>query len=101
MGTVIAEISVVPIGTGETGVGDYIHDVIDKLKDEATVKFEVNPMGTVLEGELEDVLKVIRHLHEVPFTDGAKRVLTDIKIDDRRDKTESMERKVARATGTA
>lgn len=99
MGTVVAEVAVVPIGTASTAIGDYIEDVINQLKHEGKVKYQVNAMSTVLEGELDDVIQVIRHMHEVPFKDGAKRVLTDVRIDDRRDKPESMEHKVERALG--
>ncbi len=51
-------------------------------------------MGTIVEGELEDIMKVIMQMHEVPFENKAKRVSTSIKIDDRRDKTATMEKKV-------
>ena len=51
-------------------------------------------MGTILEGELDVILAVIRRMHEVPFLQGGQRVLTSIKIDDRRDKVGTMEAKL-------
>jgi uncharacterized protein (TIGR00106 family) len=45
-------------------------------------------MGTIIEGDLDEILEVIRKMHEHPFTQGAVRVSTSIKIDDRRDKPE-------------
>ena len=45
-------------------------------------------MGTVIEGDLDSVLRVIRQMHEAPFKAGALRVSTLIKIDDRRDHPE-------------
>jgi uncharacterized protein (TIGR00106 family) len=51
-------------------------------------------MGTIIEGELNDILRVIRQMHEAPFAAGAARVSTLIKIDDRRDKAHSMIGKV-------
>lgn len=99
MGVVIAEVSVVPLGTGDTGLGDYVQKVVRALKDTPDLKFEVTPMCTVIEGELADVMKVVGKMHEAPFEAGVKRVMTEVRIDDRRDKVESMEHKVERALG--
>ena len=51
-------------------------------------------MGTILEGDLDDLLSIVRKMHEKMFTLGAKRVVTSINIDDRRDKRETIEYKV-------
>ncbi len=51
-------------------------------------------MGTIIEGELAEILAVIQEMHEVPFAHGALRVSTQIKIDDRRDKDATMQGKV-------
>jgi uncharacterized protein YqgV (UPF0045/DUF77 family) len=44
---------------------------------------------------MDNVLEAARMLHEVPFSKGVSRVLTTIKIDDRRDKKLTMKGKVA------
>jgi uncharacterized protein (TIGR00106 family) len=52
-------------------------------------------MGTVIEGDLDEILRVVRLMHESPFNEGAQRVSTQIKIDDRRDvKTHTLAYKV-------
>jgi len=51
-------------------------------------------MGTIIEGDIDAILPVLRRMHELPFAQGAVRVSTLIKIDDRRDKTSSIEGKV-------
>jgi len=51
-------------------------------------------MGTVVLGPIDDVLNVARKMHEVPFGQGAQRVVTTIKIDDRRDKEATLTSKV-------
>jgi uncharacterized protein YqgV (UPF0045/DUF77 family) len=43
-------------------------------------------MGTNMEGDLRKLIKVALKMHHVPFEKGALRVLTTLKIDDRRDK---------------
>jgi uncharacterized protein (TIGR00106 family) len=91
---VVAEISVVPLGTGSASVSEYVAACIDVLEEEKSVSYRLTPMGTILEGSLEDVLKVTRRMHEVPFLKGALRVATTLKIDDRRDKKLTMEGKL-------
>jgi len=43
-------------------------------------------MGTVVHGQPDMLLRVAQALHELPFQQGVKRVMTHISIDDRRDK---------------
>jgi uncharacterized protein (TIGR00106 family) len=97
---VIAEISVVPIGTGEASLSKYVAECVKAL-DGCGIKYTLTPMGTVLEGELEEVLDAVRILHKVPFNSGAQRVYTRLVLDERRDKeataagkVESVEKKL-------
>jgi len=91
----IAQVTIIPIGTGDTGVSEYvaaIQDVLAAAPEE--VKHRMTPMSTLIEGPLDEVLAVIRRMHEVPFQRGAQRVSTSISIDDRRDKPSTMEQKM-------
>ena len=81
----ILEISVVPIGTKETSLSSYVADCIRVLK-KADVPFELSAMGTNVEGDLKKLIDIALKMHQVPFKKGAQRVVTTIKIDDRRDK---------------
>ena len=56
--------------------------------------YQLGPMFTTIQGELEDCLDVIRKMHESLFEAGALRVSTSIKVDDRRDKAGDMRAKV-------
>jgi len=91
---IVAEISVVPLGTGNASVSEYVADCMDVLAGHSGIKYRLTPMGTILEGPLDLVLKVTRAMHEVPFTKGAVRVITTLKIDDRCDKRLSMKGKL-------
>jgi len=51
-------------------------------------------MGTIIEGEIGDVMQCVLKMHEIPFGEGVKRVYTTVKIDDRRDKKITIESKV-------
>jgi uncharacterized protein (TIGR00106 family) len=88
----ILEISVVPIGTKDTSLSSYVSDCIRILKKEK-VPYELTAMGTNIEGNLEDLIKLALKMHQVPFKKGANRVVTTIKIDDRRDKVGTLSAK--------
>lgn len=89
----IVEISVIPLGTKSPGVSTYVVAALKPLK-KSGLKYQLTPMGTIIEGELDAVIPVIRQMHEACFKEGAERVVTTIKIDDRRDKPLSMESKI-------
>lgn len=89
----IMEISVVPLGLGQTSVGDYIADIMRYLQKEG-VPHRLTDMGTIVEGNTDQLLAVARALHELPFNRGVKRVLTHLTIDDRRDKEVHLDTKI-------
>ena len=91
----IVQVTIVPLGTGTPSVSDYVaavHQVLEQSGEK--IKFQLTPMSTTIEGELDDLLAVVRRMHEVPFDNGAMRVSTSITIDDRRDKQGTMEQKL-------
>ena len=91
---VIAEVSVVPIGTKTSSVSKYIAKAIEPLNKQTGVSFNLTAMGTILEGELSDVMTAIARMHNNVFDEEVNRVVTNIRIDDRRDKNTSGNYKV-------
>ena len=83
---VIAEFAICPVGTGSTEVGNYVKGCIDILKKAKGIKYELNSMGTTVEGPLTLIMELFQKMNEVPFGMGAQRVYSIIKVDDRRDK---------------
>jgi uncharacterized protein (TIGR00106 family) len=55
----------------------------------------MHAMGTSLEGETADVLALVAELHAVPFELGVPRVYSVLKLDERRDREQTLEDKVA------
>ncbi len=91
----VVEISIVPLGTGSTSLSPYVAACEKVLRENSgNLKYELTAMGTILEGDLDQIITLVRRLHEVPFDQGAQRVSTNIKIDDRRDRTGTIEQKV-------
>ena len=93
MARAIAELVVVPLGTGTPSVSAYVAEVEKKLR-KFSLEVRLTPMGTVLEGELTEILRAVQEAHEVPFTCGALRVATNLRIDERRDKDLTMDGKI-------
>jgi len=95
---VIVEIKIVPVGTVTTSLSRYIAACFNTVKQAQDISYQLTAMGTIIQGPLERVLELAQQMHEVPFTMGAKRVVTTISIDDRRDKSATMESKVRAVT---
>jgi uncharacterized protein (TIGR00106 family) len=89
----IVFVSIAPLGTATASLSAYVAGVERVLRDSG-LKSQLTAMGTIIEGDIDAILPVLRRMHELPFAEGAVRVSTLIKIDDRRDKTSSIEGKV-------
>lgn len=90
----IVRLSIVPIGTTTPSLSEYVADAVKVLELQGDISYQLTPMGTILEGDLDRLLNVIRQMHESVFSGKVQRVLTSITIDDRRDKPATMEDKV-------
>ncbi len=90
MGQVVAEVTVVPLGTGSASLSAWVADVEKVLKGFPRLKSLLTPMSTILEGDLDEVIEAVKAMHEAPFRLGALRVSTTLRIDDRRDRPLTM-----------
>ncbi|MDD3815710.1 MAG: MTH1187 family thiamine-binding protein [Desulfocapsaceae bacterium] len=81
----LLQLTIIPIGTSTPNLGDYVLTIQKRLTDMGAT-FMLNDMGTLIEGEATELLKLVIALYESPFDEGAVRVVTQITIDDRRDK---------------
>lgn len=87
----LAEVSIIPIGIGSS-IGDRLAEVL-KIIDASGLPYKVNPMGTVIEGEWDEVMKLIKKCQGALMKTG-ERTLTTITIDDRKGKPNRIEEKV-------
>ncbi len=91
---IIAEITVIPIGTKTPGVSKYVAKAVDALK-ELGLKPELTAMSTIFEAEdISVILNAFEAVHESVFEQGAERVVTTLRIDERRDKEGSIKQKM-------
>jgi uncharacterized protein (TIGR00106 family) len=89
---VLLEFSMSPLGKGES-VGKYVARSLDII-DKSGVEYRLNPMGTVLEGEWDDVFRVVRKCYERMKKD-CNRISCSIKIDYRKGHKGRLSSKVA------
>jgi uncharacterized protein (TIGR00106 family) len=91
---VIVEVSVVPVGTGEASVSAYVRAAV-KIIEETDLDYQVNSMGTCLQGEWDEIFSTLKAVHDELAKMGCSRIVTTVKIDDRRDKYGTMDAKIA------
>lgn len=90
---IIVEFSVTPIGVG-VSLSSYICEAV-KVLEKKNVKYQLTAMGTIFEAKtIDEAFKNIMEAHEAVIKAGAVRVITNVKIDDRRDRESSMEKKI-------
>ena len=92
----IVAVSISPTGSGPS-VSEYVAAALRVVEAQDEVAWELGPMFTTLEGDLDAIFALIRRMQEAVFEAGAVRVGTVLKIDDRRDKVATMADKVSSA----
>ncbi len=97
---VLLEFSMSPLSKGES-VSQYVARSLDII-DRSGVQYRLNPMGTVLEGEWDEVFDVVKRCFQAMRKD-CDRISTVIKVDYRKrhrgrlvSKVESIERQLKR-----
>jgi len=86
MARIIAQFTLIPIGTGSTSLAKYVAEAIRGLK-EGGINYQLTPMSTIIEGEtLDEIFEAIKKAHEALIKTGVKRISILINIDDRLDK---------------
>jgi uncharacterized protein (TIGR00106 family) len=87
----IVEFTIIPIGKGES-ISEYVSQVVD-IVDDSGIDYKLTPMGTIIEGEWNEVMDLIKKCHH-HVKDQSNRVDTRIVIDDRKGKKNRITRKI-------
>jgi len=88
----ILNFSMFPIGKKES-LSDEVAKVIEIVED-GGLPYKLHSMGTVIEGEWEEVMELVKRCRD-RLMDDSNRIYCTITIDDRKGATGAMERKVA------
>ena len=89
-----ADLTVIALGRAEASASAYIAEIQRRLAAQDRVRYEMHAMGTSLEGSTADILTVAGELHAVPFEMGIPRVYSILKLDERRDREQTLADKV-------
>ncbi len=88
----LAEFSIVPLGLGSS-IGDKLAAAL-RIVDASGMPYKVNPMGTVVEGEWDEIMALVKKCRD-ELMKTEDRLLISIKIDDRKGSRNRIEEKVA------
>ncbi len=83
----LAQFSVAPFDKGES-LSKYVAEIID-LIDNSGLEYRLGPMSTTVEGDVDDVLELIKACHQ-RMRLFSRRVITHIAIDDREGATDRL-----------
>jgi len=92
----LMQITMIPVGEG-VSVGNYVADIQKRLQEEGAT-FKLTDMATLIEGDAQYLLQLLAKIYETPFANGAIRVVSNITIDDRRDKVVGIGDKIEAVT---
>ena len=81
----LVEFSIVPVGKGE-GLSEFVAKVVAVVATSG-LPYKVTEMGTLVEGDWEEVFGLIKRCHAAMMGE-AGRVVTTIKVDDRKGRTD-------------
>ena len=96
-----ADLTVIALGRADASASRYIAEIQRRLAAQDRVRYTMHAMGTSLEGPTADILAVAGELHAVPFEMGIPRVYSILKLDERRDREQTLEDKVVLGPGAA
>ena len=87
----LAEFSIWPMDKGES-VGPYVARALD-IVDRSGLPYKLGPLGTCIEGEWPDVMRVIQQCYEALARDS-NRIACTVKMDWRKGQTGRLDSKV-------
>jgi len=87
----VVNFTVVPIGK-DSSLSAKVAEVL-KIISDSGISYKLHSMGTILEGEWDEIMRLIKKCHKKILNDS-DRVLTTITIDDRKGRTDRIAGKV-------
>jgi uncharacterized protein (TIGR00106 family) len=79
MAQALLSIQILPKTVGGEDVIPYVDRAIDIIK-ESGVTYRVGPLETTLEGELDELLNIVKRMNEAMFEKGSPSVISQIKL---------------------
>ena len=93
----IAQMSVYPVGEG-TSLSRFVKKGVAVIE-KSGYTYEVGGMATTVEvPDLDALFELVKQVHAAHVAEGARRVVIDLKVDDRLDKTATIASKKSAVT---
>ena len=85
-----------PISGGrDTNMSKEVAAAFDAIRRTRNIKANLTPLGTQIEArDLGGILQAVKAAHQAAKSAGAQRVISTVRIDERLDKTQTLEAKV-------
>ncbi len=97
---ILAQLSVYPVSEG-LSMGRFVKKGV-KIIEESGYTYQVGGMSTSVEvPTLRDLFDLVEKIHQAQLEEGARRLIIEMKVDDRRDKDATLAGKIASVTGRA
>lgn len=94
---ILAQLSVYPMGEG-TSLGRFVRKGIQVIKDSGYT-YSVGGLSTAIETpDMDSLFDLIKKVRQAHLDEGAKRIVVDLKIDDRHDKDATLNSKITSVT---
>ena len=87
----VVNFTIVPIGK-DSSLSTKVAKIL-RIVSESGISYKLHAMGTILEGEWDEIMRLIKKCHKKILKDS-DRVLTTITIDDRKGRTGRISSKV-------
>lgn len=94
---ILAQLSVYPIGEG-TSLSSFVKKGIQVIKDSGYT-YSVGGLSTAIEvPDMDSLFALVKQVRQAHLDQGAKRIVVDLKIDDRGDKDATLKSKINSVT---
>ena len=95
---ILAQLSVSPVGEG-TSLGRFVKKGIQVIKDSGYT-YTIGGLSTAIEvPDLDSLFDLIKKIRQAHLDEGARRVIIDLKVDDRHDKNATLNSKINAVSG--
>lgn len=94
---ILAQISIYPVGEG-VSLGRFVKQGV-KIIEESGYTYQVGGLSTAVElPDLQELFELVTKIRQAQLDEGARRIIIEIKVDDRRDKEATLNSKIDSVT---
>lgn len=89
--SVLAEVSIMPVGVGES-ISRYVAHAVEVIA-ASGLKYKLCPMGTVIEGEIDQIFRAVQQCQQ-RLGSECNRMIINVRMDWRKDQARGIDENV-------